>query len=70
MKTQSVIDQARELFIRKIRGIRRREQAMLTRLDEEVGLTAEDAAQYESSIQGKVPHDFSQSYGRSNSAMS
>ena len=70
MKPQSVIEQARELFIRKLRGIRRREQAMLTRTDEEIGLTAEDAANYESSIQGKVPHDFSKSYARSKSSMS
>ncbi|MCM1984485.1 hypothetical protein [Lyngbya confervoides] len=70
MSAKSVIDQARDLFIRKIRRIRRREQAMLARTDEEIGLTAQDAARYESSIQGKIPHDFSVAYDRSKSAMS
>ena len=69
MSIKSVTEQARELFIRRFRNIRKREQAMLTRADEEVGLTAEDAAHYESRIQGKVPHDFG-SYDKSKSAMS
>jgi len=65
----SVLERARALFIRRHQQIRQREQSMLARLDEEVGLTAEDAANYESQIQGKVPHDFA-GYDRSGRAMS
>ncbi|NER81187.1 MAG: DUF4278 domain-containing protein [Leptolyngbya sp. SIO1D8] len=64
-----VFERARVLFIRRHQKIRQREQSMLVRLDEEVGLTAEDATHYESQIQGKVPHDFA-GYDRSNTAMS
>ncbi len=65
----TIVERARSLFIRRHQKIRQREQSMLTRLDEEVGLTAEDAAQYESQIQGKVPHNFA-GYDRSDAAMS
>lgn len=69
MPKLSVLEQARVLFIRRHQRIRQREQSMLARLDEEVGLTAEDAAHYQSQIQGKVPHDFA-GYDRSSTAMS
>lgn len=65
----SFLERTRALFIRHHQKIRQREQAMLTRLDEEVGLTAADAANYRSQIQGKVPHNFS-GYDRSDKAMS
>jgi hypothetical protein len=42
---------------------------MMVRLAAEVGLPVEDAAHYESHIQGKLPHDFS-GYDRSSTAMS
>lgn len=64
-----IADQARSLLMRHHQRIRRREQAMLTRLDEEVGLSAADAARYESHIQGKTRHDFG-GYDRSGAAMS
>jgi hypothetical protein len=64
-----VVDRARDLFIRHHQAIRRREQAMMVRLDAEVGLKVKDAASYESRIQGKVPHDFG-GYDRSRAAMS
>ena len=65
----TIVERARSLFIRRHQKIRQREQSMLTRLDEEVGLTAKDAAHYESQIQGKVPHNFA-GYDRSDAAMS
>ncbi|MDJ0708085.1 MAG: DUF4278 domain-containing protein [Leptolyngbyaceae cyanobacterium MO_188.B28] len=65
----SVLERVRNLFMRRHRRIRQREQSMLARLNEEVGLTAEDAAHYESQIQGKIPHDFA-GYDRSPTAMS
>ncbi len=60
---------SRALFIERHQKVRQRERSMLTRLDEEVGLSVEDAAHYESHIQGKVPHDFA-GYDRSRSGMS
>lgn len=65
----SVTDLARNLFIRRHQRSRRREQGMMVRLASEVGLSLEDAAHYESHIQGKMPHDFS-GYDRSSTAMS
>jgi len=64
-----VIDMARNLFIRHHQRMRRREQGMMVRLAAEVGIPVEDAAHYESHIQGKLPHDFS-GYDRSSTAMS
>jgi hypothetical protein len=60
---------ARNLFIRHHQRSRKREQGMMVRLAAEVGIPVEDAAAYESHVQGKLPHDFS-GYDRSASAMS
>jgi hypothetical protein len=62
-------DLARNLFIRRHQRSRRREQGMMVRLAAEVGMPIEDAAHYESHIQGKMPHDFA-GYDRGSSAMS
>lgn len=59
----------RSLVMKHLRNIRRREHSMLVRAAEDVGLPLEDATEYESHIQGKVPHDFA-GYDRSKSAMS
>lgn len=67
--TNGVVDLARNLFIRHHQRMRRREQGMMVRLAAEVGIPVEDAAHYESHIQGKMPHDFS-GYDRSSTAMS
>jgi hypothetical protein len=65
----SISDLARNLFIRRHQRSRRREQGMMVRLAAEVGMPIEDAAHYESHIQGKMPHDFS-GYDRGSAAMS
>lgn len=65
----NISDLARSLFIRRHQRSRRREQGMMVRLAAEVGIPVEDAAHYESHIQGKMPHDFS-GYDRGSSAMS
>lgn len=65
----SVLDQARNLFVRHHQKARLREQSMLVRLTEEVGLNAADSAHYETHIQGKIPHDFA-GYDRSTASMS
>lgn len=59
----------RSLVIKHLHNIRQREHSMLVRAANDVGLPLEDAAKYESHIQGKVPHDFA-GYDRSKSAMS
>lgn len=59
----------RSLVMKHLRNIRRREHSMLVRAAEDVGLPLEDATEYESHIQGKVPHNFA-GYDRSKSAMS
>lgn len=66
----SLSELSRTLMVGHRQSIRQREQAMLTRLDEEVGLTADDAAHYESHIQGKIRHDSNKVYNRSPAAMS
>ena len=59
----------RGLVMKHLRNIRRREHSMLVRAAKDVGLPMENAAEYESHIQGKIPHDFA-GYDRSKSAMS
>ena len=59
----------RSLVPKHLRNIRRREHSMLVRAADDVGQSTEDAMEYESHIQGKVPHDFG-GYDRSRSAMS
>lgn len=65
----SIADRARNLVIRRHQRMRRREQGMLVRLAEEVGMPLDEAAHYESQIQGKIPHDFG-GYDDSHRAMS
>lgn len=65
----SIPDLARNLFIRRHQRSRRREQGMMVRLAAEVGMPIEDAAHYESHIQGKMPHDFA-GYDRGSATMS
>ncbi|MGB7412788.1 MAG: DUF4278 domain-containing protein [Thermosynechococcaceae cyanobacterium] len=49
-------ERSRALMAGHRQSIRKREQAMLNRLDEEVGLETDKAAHYESHIQGKIRH--------------
>ncbi|MEL6222176.1 MAG: DUF4278 domain-containing protein [Cyanobacteria bacterium J06627_8] len=65
----SVRDESRNLFVRHHQKTRQREQSMLIRLNEDVGLDIADVAHYETHIQGKIPHDFA-GYDRSRTAMS
>lgn len=60
---------ARNLFIRRHQRSRKREQGMMVRLAAEVGLPVDEAAHYESHVQGKLPHNFA-AYERSSTAMS
>ncbi|NEP20162.1 MAG: hypothetical protein F6J97_25310 [Leptolyngbya sp. SIO4C1] len=62
----SISDRLRGLVMGRAKNIRRREQSMLARMDEQVGLTAANAARYDSSA--PVRQNFG--YDRSRSAMS
>jgi hypothetical protein len=63
-------DKARSLMMGHNRWIKRRQQAMLSRLGTEVGLATVDSADYWNRIQGKVHPTFRKSYDRSGAAFS
>ncbi|MEB3162155.1 MAG: DUF4278 domain-containing protein [Prochlorothrix sp.] len=63
-------DRARQLVVNHQVAIKKRQQAMMTRLAAEVGLTAREAGSYWNRIQGKVHPSFRGSYDRSAAAMS
>ncbi|MBD1912335.1 MULTISPECIES: DUF4278 domain-containing protein [unclassified Leptolyngbya] len=67
--TMSINDRSRNLFIQRHKSMRRREQDMMVRLAEKIGLPIEQVTGYESQIQGKIPHDFG-GYESSHRAMS
>lgn len=63
-------DKARSMMIGHHRSVKRRQQAMLSRLDAEVGLQARDAETYWNHIQGKIHPSFWATYDRSHAALS
>jgi len=65
----SIQAQARALLSRHHQMIRNREQSMLLRAVEEIGLDV-DVTRYHSHIQGKTPPNFSQAYDRTHATMS
>lgn len=65
----STSDQARALMNRHHHMIKRRQQSMLGRVNEEVGMPAETVS-YWSHIQGKPNAGAQRSYDRSQSALS
>lgn len=66
----SVQDRARALMMGHDRHIKRRQQAMLTRLDAEVGMDTAEASRYWNRVQGKVHPSFRATYDRSSVAFS
>ncbi len=63
----SAQEQARALMMRHHHLIKNRQQSMLSRVADEVGI---DAGEYWSNIQGKTHSSFRVSYDRSNATMS
>jgi hypothetical protein len=63
-------DLSRDLIVGHQRAIKNRQQAMLTRLAAEVGLTAREAGSYWNRIQGKIHPSFRETYDRSSAALS
>jgi hypothetical protein len=68
--TRAVAEEARTLMMNHHRSVKRREQSMLSRLDEKVGLPISTATQFWNHIQGKVHPSFWKTYDRSHVAMS
>lgn len=66
----TVEGKARTMLLGHHRSVKRRQQAMLTRLATEVGLDVGDATQYWNHIQGKVHPSFWATYDRSHAACS
>ncbi|MGB3404735.1 MAG: hypothetical protein WBA77_18775 [Microcoleaceae cyanobacterium] len=64
MSTQ---DQARALMMRHHHQVKNREQSMLNRVADEVGV---DVGEYHLTIQGKPNRSFRQDYDRSSASMS
>lgn len=60
-------DQARSLMMRHHQMVKNRQQAMLNRVADEVGIEVGD---YHSTIQGKPSENFRSSYDRSHASMS
>lgn len=64
----SIQSRARQLMMDHHRSVKRRQQSMLTRLDERIGL--DGATQYWNHIQGKPHPAFIEAYDRSPAALS
>jgi hypothetical protein len=65
----SVSDRARSLMMKHHRIVKQRQQAMLSRLDAEIGLVNGDARHW-NHIQGKIHPSFWDTYDRSHTALS
>jgi hypothetical protein len=66
----SLEDQARSMMLNHHRRVKQRQQAMLSRLDAEVGIEPTEAAHYWNHIQGKVHPSFWATYDRHQAAFS
>lgn len=66
----SIRERARLLMMGHHKNVKRRQQAMLSRLDAEVGLPTSEAAHFWNHVRGEVHPSFSASYDRSHAAMS
>ncbi|BFM38639.1 DUF4278 domain-containing protein [Synechocystis sp. LKSZ1] len=68
--TVSVQDLARNRLLRQTQVIKKRQQSLLVRLAEEIGLSGEQVSHYAGRIQGKVAANARESYARLGVAMS
>lgn len=68
--TVSVQDLARNQLLRQTQAIKKRQQSLLVRLAEEIGLSGEQVSHYAGRIQGKVVANARQSYPRWGGAIS
>ncbi|WP_416676295.1 DUF4278 domain-containing protein [Egbenema bharatensis] len=68
--TLSVQDRARMLMMSHHRRVKHRQQAMLSRLDVQVGLPSGEASQFWNHVQGKVHPSFGDTYDRSQASLS
>lgn len=66
----SIQEKSRAIMARQYQQIKNRQQSMLMRAAQEIGVPAEEAAHYWNPIQGKIDPTTRAIYGRSNAAMS
>lgn len=66
----TIQDRARSLMMNRHRSVKRRQQAMLSRLDAEVGISADEASRFWNHIQGQVHPSFWATYERSHATIS
>ncbi|GAB4377044.1 MAG: DUF4278 domain-containing protein [Elainellaceae cyanobacterium] len=66
----SIQDRARVLMMDHHRKVKRRQQAMLSRLDARIGVPTDESTRFWNHIQGKVHPTFGENYDRSHAAMS
>jgi hypothetical protein len=66
----SIQDRARDLMMRHTLQVRNRQQSLLGRTAVEVGLSLEDIAHYNGTIQGKLSSSVRASYDRSHASLS
>ncbi len=66
----SVQERARQLMMNHHKNVKRRQQAMLTRSDAQIGLPPSEASHFWNHIRGEVHPSFDASYDRSQAAMS
>lgn len=68
--TPSVKELARLLMMGHHKNVKRRQQAMLSRLDARVGLPTSEASRFWNHVRGETHPSFNADYDRSNAAMS
>jgi Domain of unknown function (DUF4278) len=68
--TSSVQERARLLMMGHHKSVKRRQQAMLTRLDARVGLPTSEASRFWNHVRGEAHPSFNADYDRSQVAMS
>ncbi|HIK05981.1 MAG TPA: hypothetical protein IGS40_14910 [Trichormus sp. M33_DOE_039] len=66
----SIQEKSRAIMMRQYQQIKNRQQSMLMRAAQEMGLPAEEISHYWNPIQGKIDPTTRMIYGRSNAAMS
>ncbi|MCF4970771.1 hypothetical protein [Nostoc sp. CMAA1605] len=66
----SIQEKSRAIMMRQYQQVKHRQQSMLMRAAQELGLPAEEISHYWNPIQGKIDPTTRAIYGRSNAAMS
>ncbi|MBD2362386.1 MULTISPECIES: hypothetical protein [Nostocaceae] len=66
----SIQEKSRAIMVRQYQQVKNRQQSMLMRAAQEMGIPTEEASHYWNPIQGKIDPTTRVIYGRSNATMS